>query len=194
MIDGVSWRIIGDDLAKAWADVATKGTATLDDVPTSFQTWSKTIAEARFDAEAEHWNEVLATADPDLGGRPLDPAIDTANTVRSHTVSLPSEVSSALLSSVPAAMNGGVNDVLLTALSLALARWRADRGQGDGTATVLNLEGHGREAELRDRQSGPVPHRRLVHRDLPRPDRSRPPVVVRRALCGSLSCGSPRSR
>jgi amino acid adenylation domain-containing protein/non-ribosomal peptide synthase protein (TIGR01720 family) len=148
VIDGVSWRIIGDDLAKAWAGVATSGTATLDAVPTSFQTWSKTIAEQRFDIEAEHWNEVLTTADPDLGRRPLDPAIDTAATVRSHTVSLPEEISSALLSSVPAAMNGGVNDVLLTALSLALARWRADRGQDEGTATVLNLEGHGREADL----------------------------------------------
>ncbi|MBB5160708.1 amino acid adenylation domain-containing protein/non-ribosomal peptide synthase protein (TIGR01720 family) [Mycobacterium sp. AZCC_0083] len=147
-IDGVSWRIIGEDLAKAWADVAESKPVALDAVPTSFRTWSDTIAAARFDNEAEHWNEVLATADPDLGRRPLDPAIDTANTVRSHTVSLPVEISSALLSSVPSAMNGGVNDVLLTALSLALARWRADRGQDDGTATVLNLEGHGREAEL----------------------------------------------
>ncbi|KAA0084465.1 non-ribosomal peptide synthetase [Mycolicibacterium sp. P9-64] len=148
VIDGVSWRIIGDDLAKAWADVATNGTPTLDEVPTSFHTWSKTIAEARFDAEADHWNDVLTTADPDLGSRPLDPAIDTADTVRSRTVSLPAAISSALLTSVPAAMNGGVNDVLLTALSLALARWRADRGQDDGTATALNVEGHGREADL----------------------------------------------
>ena len=120
----------------------------LDDVPTSFRTWSNAIAATRFDGEAPYWNDVLATADPDLGHRPLDPAVDTAETVRSHSFSLPADVSSALLSSVPAAIYGGVNDVLLTGLALALARWRADRGHGDSTAAVVNLEGHGREPEL----------------------------------------------
>ena len=144
VIDGVSWRILSDDLARAWADVSAGRPTRLDDVPTSFKTWSNTIAAAQFEAEAEHWNQVLATPDPDLGRRALDPAVDTANTVRSHSLSLPPDISSALLTSVPAAMYGGVNDVLLTAFTLALAQWRADRGHAESTATVVNLEGHGR--------------------------------------------------
>ena len=147
VIDGVSWRIIGDDLIRAWEQVAAGGAPAFDDVPTSFRTWSNTIADARFD-EARYWNEVLATPDPDLGHLPLDPAIDTAETVCSHTFSLPADVSSALLSTVPAAIHGGVNDMLLTALGLALAQWRADRGHDADTAAVLNLEGHGRETDL----------------------------------------------
>ena len=147
VIDGVSWRIIGEDLEQAWTAVAKGNAPELDAVPTSFRTWSTVVAEAHFD-EAEYWNGVLATPDPDLGPRALDAELDTASTVLSQHISLPAEVSSALLSSVPAAMHGGVNDVLLTALGLALAQWRSERGRFAGTAAVLNLEGHGRESEL----------------------------------------------
>ncbi|MBI3224256.1 MAG: non-ribosomal peptide synthase/polyketide synthase [Mycolicibacterium cosmeticum] len=148
VIDGVSWRILTDDLSRAWADVAAGRTPAVDPAPTSFRTWSETLSAATFTDEAAHWNRVLATADPDLGTRPIDPAVDTAATVVSHRVSLPTEISSALLTAVPAAMYGGVNDVLLTGLSLALAQWRTDRGHRDSTATVLSLEGHGREGDL----------------------------------------------
>ncbi|WP_236950150.1 non-ribosomal peptide synthetase [Mycobacterium sp. MS1601] len=149
VVDGVSWRIIGEDLARAWDAVTSGGDARLDDVPTSFRTWANTLVQKDFSGEADYWNGVLDTEDPDLGRRPLDPDTDTAATVRSHRVTLPADVSSALLSAVPAAMHGGVNDVLLTAFSLALAQWRADRGHEARTA-LLNLEGHGRESEELD--------------------------------------------
>jgi amino acid adenylation domain-containing protein/non-ribosomal peptide synthase protein (TIGR01720 family) len=148
VIDGVSWRIVGDDLARAWSDICAGRPIQLDDEATSFRRWSETISHTGFGDEAPYWNSILDTADPDLGSRTRDRAIDTADTVRSQTFSLPTDVSSALLSSVPAAIHGGINDVLLTAFSLALAHWRAGRGRPGGTATLLNLEGHGREADL----------------------------------------------
>ncbi|MBS1695714.1 MAG: non-ribosomal peptide synthase/polyketide synthase [Actinobacteria bacterium] len=153
VVDGVSWRILGDDLARGWAQLAAGGPIRLDDVPTSFRTWSTVIGAvgegaALFDAEVPHWNRVLETDDPELGRRAPDPAVDTAATVCSHTISLSPEVSSALLSSVPAAMHGGINEVLLTALALALAQWRSDRGHRAGSAALLNLEGHGRESDV----------------------------------------------
>src|SRR5690606_18831463 len=46
---------------------------------------------------------------------------------------------------VPAAFHGRVNDVLLTGLALAVAEWRRERGTGDETAVLIDLEGHGRE-------------------------------------------------
>lgn len=148
VVDGVSWRILGEDLARAWAAVAAGRPVQLDDVPTSFRTWSHALAQLDFSEEAAYWNSILSTEDPDLGRRPLDPAVDLAETVRTHRFSLPADVSSALLSAVPAALHGGVNDVLLTAFSLALAQWRADRGYPQARAALLNLEGHGREADL----------------------------------------------
>ncbi|MCV7209473.1 non-ribosomal peptide synthase/polyketide synthase [Mycolicibacterium canariasense] len=148
VIDGVSWRILTEDLSRAWADVAAGRVPTVDPVPTSYRTWSETIGAATFTDEIEHWNRVLATPDPDLGHRPLDSALDVAETTVHHSVSLSPELSTALLAEVPAAMYGGVNDVLLTGLSLALAQWRADRGHTDARATLLSLEGHGRESDL----------------------------------------------
>lgn len=46
---------------------------------------------------------------------------------------------------MPAAFGAGVNDVLLTALALAVADWR---GSPSGGSVLVDLEGHGREDEL----------------------------------------------
>lgn len=60
----MSWRIIGEDLARAWQDIAGGRPVELDEVPTSFRTWSNAIATARFDAEVPYWTEVLSTLTP----------------------------------------------------------------------------------------------------------------------------------
>ncbi|CAM5476606.1 hypothetical protein SVIOM342S_05505 [Streptomyces violaceorubidus] len=54
--------------------------------------------------------------------------MDTISTVDYVWVRLPAAVTQALLTDVPAAFRGGVNDGLLSALALAVARWRRDRG------------------------------------------------------------------
>ncbi|MFB9359307.1 amino acid adenylation domain-containing protein, partial [Actinoplanes nipponensis] len=141
VIDGVSWRIITGDLARAWTDVSAGRPVTLDEVGASFRTFA--AAGADHAGEAAFWRATLAEPGPDLGDRPVDPAVDTAATVRSVTVSLPAEVAVPLLTTVPAAMFGGVNDVLLTALAVAVNRWR----DADGPVLV-SLEGHGRTGEL----------------------------------------------
>ncbi|MGE2713078.1 non-ribosomal peptide synthase/polyketide synthase [Mycolicibacterium litorale] len=149
VIDGVSWRILIEDLTRMWSELSAGRPARADEPATSFRTWSYALAAStHFESEAPYWTGVLTAPDPDLGRRALDPGIDVAGTVRTQTFSLPTALSSALLSSVPAAFHGGVNDVLLTTLALALAKWRSDRGRGDTTAALLNLEGHGREADL----------------------------------------------
>ncbi|TDE41877.1 amino acid adenylation domain-containing protein, partial [Nonomuraea mesophila] len=150
VIDGVSWRVIAGDLAAAWADLAAGREPVLDPVPVSFRAWASAVQDARpsFRDETGHWRDVLATDDPPLGTRPLDPGTDTAATVRSLTVSLPVGTSAALLGAVPAAMHGGVNDVLLTGFAVALARWRGVHGRGDGSAVLLSVEGHGRDGDL----------------------------------------------
>ena len=53
----------------------------------------------------------------------------------------------ALLTRVAAAFHGGIDDVLLTGLAVAVADWcrRQGAGSGAGQAVLLDLEGHGRE-------------------------------------------------
>src|SRR5262249_1697317 len=60
---------------------------------------------------------------------------------------LPAEITGPLLTTVPAAFHGRVNDVLLTGLAVAVAAWRRRRGaQGKGAkALLIDLESHGRE-------------------------------------------------
>ena len=53
----------------------------------------------------------------------LDPARDTVGTAGHLTLTLPAAVTQALLTRVPAAFHGGINDVLLTGLALAVADW-----------------------------------------------------------------------
>ncbi|MFE2448589.1 condensation domain-containing protein, partial [Streptomyces sp. NPDC059426] len=60
-------------------------------------------------------------------------------------LTLPPERTEPLLTRVPAAFHGGVNDVLLTALGLAVADWRRRRGHAEATGVLVDLEGHGRE-------------------------------------------------
>ncbi|MFD0684689.1 non-ribosomal peptide synthetase [Actinomadura fibrosa] len=143
VVDGVSWRILLPDLVTAWAG------GELEPVPTSFRRWAQRLAAEASDpartAELPLWEDVLATPDPLLGTRPLDPSADTFGTARHLTVDLPADVTAPLLTDVPAAFHGRVNDVLLTGLALAAAEWRRERGVSDETAVLIDLEGHGRE-------------------------------------------------
>jgi non-ribosomal peptide synthase protein (TIGR01720 family) len=80
----------------------------------------------------------------------LDPVRDTAGSVRHVTLELSSELTGLLLTQAAAAFHGGVNDVLLSALVVALAAWGERHGRPGGPAIVLDLEGHGREEIFAD--------------------------------------------
>ncbi|GGK23420.1 hypothetical protein GCM10010124_14870 [Pilimelia terevasa] len=142
VVDGVSWRILADDLARAYDGGA------LAPVPTSLRTWATRLAAStRFADQAPYWARVGADADPPLSAAAPDPARDTVATLRRHTTVLDGEVTAPLLGALPALVHGGVDDVLLTGLALAVARWRADRGVHTGR-TLITLEGHGRAQDL----------------------------------------------
>ncbi len=145
-VDGVSWRILLPDLAAAWQAVAAGDAVDLPPVGTPLRRWAERLGVLAQDparvAEIERWTHVLRPAEP-VAPRRLDPARDTVATARTIELDLPTEVTEALLTSVPAAFHGEVNDVLLTGLAVALARWRTARGHTDRTS-LLHLESHGR--------------------------------------------------
>jgi non-ribosomal peptide synthase protein (TIGR01720 family) len=149
VVDGVSWRILVADIAAAWREVVAGRDPVLAPVATSFRWWSQRLVEAAVDpvrvGEVPFWREILRTADPLLGGRGLDPRVDTVATGESLRVTVPPSWTGPLLTRVPAVFHGQVNDVLLTALGLAVGRWRARRG-GGVRPVLVELEGHGRES------------------------------------------------
>ncbi|MGW4635099.1 amino acid adenylation domain-containing protein [Nocardia sp. NPDC004415] len=146
VIDGVSWRILLPDLVAAWAQYRAGGPIVLPPVGTSFRRWAHGLADAAAGRrpELDHWRRTLAVPDPLLGARPLDPAVDTAASVRTFHVEVPADITHALLTDLPARYRAGAEDGLLAALALATRTWRARRGI-DAAPTRVRLEGHGRE-------------------------------------------------
>ncbi|HET6706391.1 non-ribosomal peptide synthetase [Amycolatopsis sp.] len=133
VVDGVSWRILAEDLARAWAG------RPLPPVGTAFRHWATRLTECAGDravtGDPAVWHEVAALPEPLLGGRPLDPVTDTAGASASLTVTVPPERTGPLLTTVPVVGTTTVTDVLLTALVRA-------RGT---TELLVDLEIHGRE-------------------------------------------------
>ncbi|MEU9092776.1 amino acid adenylation domain-containing protein [Streptomyces sp. NPDC048428] len=146
VVDGVSWRVLMEDLATAWRQLTSGAPVELPPVGTSFRRWTELLGRTPFDADRAYFGRPLPGADGPLGRRPLSEA-DTVARERERTVAVGPEVTAALLSEIPAKFHAGVNDVLLTALAVALARWRRDLGQ-DQTFAHIELEGHGREGRF----------------------------------------------
>lgn len=145
VVDGVSWRILLTDLAAAAGAVAAGRAPELEPAGTPFGRWSRLLHERSTDRveELPLWQGILTGPDPLLTPRPLDPVADLGS-VRRLTLRLPVERTAPLLTTVPAAFHAGINDVLLTALALAVAEWRAE----DRPDVLIALEGHGREEQL----------------------------------------------
>jgi amino acid adenylation domain-containing protein/non-ribosomal peptide synthase protein (TIGR01720 family) len=137
-IDGVSWRVITEDLAVAWDAVAAGRQPELTPVPTSFRQWTRTLHDAAHDpavvAELPLWEEILAAAPP---GGPAGGPVGTLRTT------LSADTTAALLTDVPAAFHADQTEILLAGLAIALADGR--RGAGD---VVVDVERHGREEDL----------------------------------------------
>ncbi|MFJ6194944.1 amino acid adenylation domain-containing protein [Micromonospora sp. NPDC092111] len=147
VVDGVSWRILLPDLTTALD--ATPGTSPqLTPAGTALREWADHLVReahspARL-AELPLWTKLLDQPEPALAGRALDPARDTVATLAELSVELPAEQTAPLLTAVPALFHARVDDALLAALALAVARWRQRRGLGADPAVLVDLERHGR--------------------------------------------------
>ena len=141
-VDGVSWRIIQEDLRVAWEAVRQGDTPRLQPTGTSFPQWAKALVQHAHHASVlgdfPRWR--TAPEDSPVAERALDGEVDTEDTRRWHSATLPSELTASLVTDATAAFGCSVNELLLTAFALATADWR------DGPdALLVDLEGHGRE-------------------------------------------------
>ncbi|WP_452603487.1 amino acid adenylation domain-containing protein, partial [Saccharothrix hoggarensis] len=144
VVDGVSWRVLLEDLDTAYRQVLRGEAVDLGAKTTSFREWALKLVEhtanGGFDDEADHW--AAAAGDRDV---PVDlDGANTSGTVRGVTAELDAETTRALLQDVPGVYRTQVNDVLLSALGRVLAEWTGrDR-------VVVDLEGHGRDGDFLD--------------------------------------------
>ncbi len=150
-VDGVSWRILVPDLAAAWRAIAGGQVPALGPRSTSLRRWAQRLLSHAQDSgrvgELSFWCDMLGAPSLALIEGGLDAVRDTAGTAGHLTLTLPADVTGALLTRVAAAFHGGINDVLLSALVVAAVDWGRRRGRGGagGQAVLIDLEGHGRE-------------------------------------------------
>ncbi len=147
VVDGVSWRILLEDLETAYGQLTGGERPGLSVRTTSFKSWAERLAaHARspaVQAELGFWRS-------QDGGSPLP--IDfpgggggfagSAGSAATVSIELPERQTRELLRQAPAAYRTRVDELLLAALAWVLAR-------ATGSARVLvDVEGHGREETL----------------------------------------------
>ncbi|MER7895670.1 non-ribosomal peptide synthase/polyketide synthase [Streptomyces sp. NPDC096046] len=146
IVDGVSWRVLLEDLETAYRQARTGEPVRLPQRTTSVREWVRRLTartgEADLAAQRAHWADVARHC-----AEPLPVDRDGGNTVadlRAVTVRLDRQRTEGLLRKVPGVYRTRVDDVLLTALGRVLADWT---GRG---VVAVGLEGHGREDQLFD--------------------------------------------
>jgi amino acid adenylation domain-containing protein/non-ribosomal peptide synthase protein (TIGR01720 family) len=141
VVDGVSWRLVLEDLQTAYRQAADGAAPRLPARTLSFADWARQLqahGPAAVADERAFWTAVCA------GGAPVLP-IDHCTGPDDHasaavvTNRLDATDTTALLHEAPAAWHTRINDLLLTALLRAWQRWSGQR------TLLLSLEGHGRE-------------------------------------------------
>jgi len=151
LIDGVSWRILLDDLELAYRQAEQGQAIALPAKTTSYQHWAEQIAAYAKTpaclAELDYWTAVAQQPRQRI---PYDYDFDTAvnglreGDSRQVTLQCSPEMTRALLTEVPAAYRTEIDDVLLTGLMIALHRCF------NVATAAITLEGHGREPLLAD--------------------------------------------
>jgi amino acid adenylation domain-containing protein/non-ribosomal peptide synthase protein (TIGR01720 family) len=149
-IDGVSWRILLEDLHLGYEQLSRGAQLALSPKTTSFKRWAERLVEfaqtPRAQEELSYWlDERRAEIKPmpiDVPETARTGDVNTAGTTGLVTVSLTAEETRSLLQEVPQSYRTEINDALLAALALAFRAWTGE------TRLLLDLEGHGREELL----------------------------------------------
>lgn len=141
VIDGVSWRILLEDLQNVYQAIKRGEQPRLLHKTSSYKLWAETledyVASGHVDNELDYW---LHPSRPQYTPLPTDRVGDnTTASAATITVSLNATETQMLLQQVPSALHVHINDILLTAFTEAMCRFT------NGNSLFINMEGHGRE-------------------------------------------------
>uniref|UniRef100_UPI0010F502A8 non-ribosomal peptide synthetase n=1 Tax=Gordonia sp. GAMMA TaxID=2502241 RepID=UPI0010F502A8 len=164
-VDAVSWPVLIEDLVTGWAQLSSGRDIDLRAEQTSALAWTNALA-ARTDSwsgQVGHWLDRLPARPTSLGVE-LDRDRDRMSTERLVSVEIDADVTAAVLTSVPEAFGGNVNDVLLGAFARAVRSWQTHREVADTAPVTVLTEGHGRYEEVL--ATGPSPRRADLSRSV----------------------------
>lgn len=147
IIDGVSWRILFEDIQVLFQQSQEKKNLLLPLKTDSFKTWAEQLSEYASDPtflkEKDYWLQLENMRVPEIK-KDFDHGEDRIKDSVSLSFTLDQSETLDLLSRAHNAFGTDINDILLSSLSLAVKKtFGHDR-------LLLALEGHGREAILKD--------------------------------------------
>ncbi|NBD17976.1 MAG: amino acid adenylation domain-containing protein [Cyanobacteria bacterium] len=141
-VDGVSWRILLEDLQTVYQQLSDGKTVELPPKTTAFKDWSEQLkAHAQSvtcQQELDYW---LTTLGNPISSLPIDHDKGANTFASADTVSatLSVEETQTLLQEIPTSYRTQIDEILLTAFVQSLLRWTGS------SVLLLDLEGHGRE-------------------------------------------------
>ncbi len=142
VIDGVSWRVLTEDLFAIYEQLKVNGKAELPAKTTSFRFWAeslKSLSDTEFiEQQIEYWAN-LKTLQESIKKENYDLTVNFENSIEKVEISLDENLTNSLLTEIPKIYNTEINEILLTALVMANAKWNGSRKMS------IALEGHGRE-------------------------------------------------
>ncbi|WP_445571552.1 non-ribosomal peptide synthetase [Pseudomonas sp. E102] len=147
VVDGVSWRVLMDDLQTAYRQCVAGQTLQMPAKTSPLRDWA---ARLRAYAGSESLREEMSWWQGQLSGPQvtLPCARPDGGRQERHagivSLRLDAERTRQLLQQAPSAYRTQVNDLLLTALARVLCRW------SNHDSALVQLEGHGREALFDD--------------------------------------------
>ena len=145
VIDGISWRILFEDIETLYQQIKKKEDLTLQLKTDSFLSWSGHLAEyansRTFQKAKQYWNSILdKQVTPIVRDNPQGDNLLKDSEKESFRLSKQDTLR--LLTEVHSSFNTQINDILLTALLLSIKK-----KYGNDTV-MIGLEGHGREEIL----------------------------------------------
>ena len=142
-VDGVSWRILLEDLQAAYYQSLRGERPALPAKTSAYSQWAERLLDyarsPELEAERAWWEQMRDCEAPAL---PCDTpgGANTEALQQRVIVTLGAEATEALLHQAPAAYGTQIGDLLLTALVQTLAPWLGE------ALLLVELEGHGRES------------------------------------------------
>ncbi|MFC0215032.1 amino acid adenylation domain-containing protein [Paenibacillus chartarius] len=145
VVDGVSWRILLEDLAEGYEQAVRGETVSFAAKTHSYQAWTKALegyaSSEQLQRELSYWmtSEAKAFASLPRDLPDTDAETDIVGLAQVCTVALSEQQTEQLLRKVHHAYHTETEDLLVAALALAVAEWTGDE------RVRIQLEGHGRE-------------------------------------------------
>ncbi|SEL41109.1 non-ribosomal peptide synthetase [Paenibacillus sp. OK003] len=147
LVDGVSWRILYEDIQAGLDQFLQGQEIQLPQKTTSFKQWAEQLSmfadNAAMEQEEQYWSRM---GQVEISPLPKDFDCDETIGKDSETITIQwtAAETEQLLKQTHRTYNAEINDILLTALGMAVHDWTGME------EIVVNLEGHGREAIIPD--------------------------------------------